>query len=313
VLVLSPDATVRDDIARVLLAVNANFQIETADPAKYAAPSGPDAKPFEMVVMHDCYVPAVKAESTLLIYPPQVAKNGIGIAVDGTIASADIRGDAAGESTALNSVALGATRIVAVPEWMDLVATASGTGRSSIPIAAVGRNAGGPVGVLAFDVRDHLLLAPDHLDALVLTVDLMRQLTAPRDILIVPTGADVSVPATGTARVTQPDAIVRSVTADKWGRVRIRPLQAGRYTVESGGVTTQVLANYYDATESDLVAKPQAEASAPVGKAAALANLQSARQVQPLLLFLIALALLALMIESAMLIGHAGRWGMRHV
>jgi len=68
--------------------------------------------------------------------------------------------------------------------------------------------------------------------------------------------------------------------------VRIRPLQAGRYTVESGGVTTQVLANYYDATESDLGAKPQAEASAPVGKAAAIANLQTARQVQPLVLIL---------------------------
>jgi hypothetical protein len=313
ILVLSPDASVRDDLARVLLAVNANFEIETADPAKYVAPSGPNAKPFEMVVMHDCYVPAVKADSMLLIYPPQVPKNGIGISVDGTIASADIRGDAAGESTALNSLALGATRIVAVPEWMDLLATASGAGRTSIPIAAVGRNAGGPVGVLAFDVRDHLLLAPDHLDALVLTVDLMKQLTAPRDVLIVPTGADVSVPATGTARVTQPDGIVRTVSADKWGRVRIRPLQSGRYTVESGGVTTQVLANYYDATESDLLAKPQAEASAPVGKAAALANLQSARQVQPLVFILIALALLALMIESAMLIGHAGRWGMRHV
>ncbi|MGA3228738.1 MAG: VWA domain-containing protein, partial [Candidatus Binatus sp.] len=37
VLVLSPDAAVRDDIARVVLAVNANFQIETADPARYLA------------------------------------------------------------------------------------------------------------------------------------------------------------------------------------------------------------------------------------------------------------------------------------
>ena len=161
---------------------------------------------------------------------------------------------------------LGATRIVAIPEWMDPLATAAGPGHSSIPLAAIGRAAGGPVGVLAFDVRDHLLLAPDHLDALVLTVDLIKQLTAPRDILIVPTGADVSVPATGTARVTQPDASVRTVTADKWGRVRIRPLQAGRYTVESGGETTQVLANYYDAAESDLGAKPQAEAKRAGGE-----------------------------------------------
>ena len=313
VLVLSPDAAVRDDIARVLLAVNANFQIETADPAKYVAPSGPNAKPLELAVMHDCYLPAVNAESTLLIYPPRAAKNGIGISVDGTLVSADIRGDATGESTALNSLALGATRIVAIPEWMDLLATATATGHSSIPIAAVGRAADGPVGVLAYDVRDHLLLAPDHLDALVLTVDLIKQLTAPHDILIVPTGADVSVPATGTARVIQPDASVRTVTADKWGRVRIRPLQAGRYTVESGGVTTQVLANYYDAAESDVGAKPQAEPSAPVRKAAAASNAQSAKEVQPLVFILIALALIALTVESAMLIGHTGRWGMRHV
>jgi hypothetical protein len=313
VLVLSPDAAVRDDLARVLLAVNANFQIETADPAKYVAPSVPDAKPLEMAVMHDCYLPGIKAASTLLIYPPQAAKNGIGISVDGTIASADIRGDAIGESPALESLTLSATRIVEIPEWMDLLATATAPGHPSIPIGAVGRAANGPVGVLAFDVRNHLLLAPDHLDALVLTVDLMKQLTAPRDILIVPTGADVSVSATGSARVTQPDATVRTISADKWGRVRIRPLQAGRYTVESGGVTTQVLANYYDAAESDLATKPQAEAVAPVGKAASVASIQSARQVQPLVFILIALALFALTIESAMLIRHAGRWGMRHV
>jgi hypothetical protein len=317
VLVLSPEAAVRDDIARVLLAVNVNFQIETADPAKYAA-SAADAKPFDLVVMHDCYVPAVKAASTLLIYPPQAAKNtqyaaGIGISVSGTMPTADIRGGATAESPGNESLALGATRIVAIPEWMDLLASATGPGHPSIPLAAVGRAANGPVGVLAFDVRDHLLLAPDHLDALVLTVDLVKQLTAPRDILIVSTGADVSVPATATARVTQPDGSVRTVAADKWGRVRIQPLQAGRYTVESGGQTTQMLANYYDAAESDLAAKPQAQASAPAEKAATASNAQSPKQVQPLVFILIALALLALMIESAMLIGHAGRWGMRHV
>jgi hypothetical protein len=311
VLVLSPDAAVRDDIARVLLAINANFQIVTADPAKYVAQS--DAKPFDLVIMHDCYVPAVKAASTLFIYPPSAAKSVQGISVNGTLASADIRADATDESPGIESLTLGATRVVAVPEWMDLFATATGPGHSSIPLAALGRAAGGSVGVIAFDVRDHLLLAPDHLDALVLTVDLIKQLTAPRDILIVSTGADVSVPATAIAKVTQPDGSIRNVTPDKWGRVRIRPMQAGRYTLESGGQATQVLANYYDADESDLGAKTPPEASAPAEKAAAESSAQSARQVQPLVFVLIALALLALLIESAMLIGHAGRWRMRHV
>ncbi|HZC45932.1 MAG TPA: BatA domain-containing protein [Candidatus Acidoferrum sp.] len=321
VLVLSPDPAVRDDIARVLLAVNTNFQIEAADPARYAAPAnvpGADAKPLDLVVMHDCYVPAVKAASTLLIYPPQAAKNSqstaaIGILVNGTLATADTRDGATGESSGNESMALGATRVLAIPDWMDLLATATGPGRSSIPLAAIGHAASGPVGVLAFDVRNHLLLAPDHLDALVLTVDLVKQLTAPRDTLIVSTGADVSVPATARARVTQPDGSVRTVNADKWGRVRIRPLQAGRYTVESTSQTTQVLANYYDASESDLNAKPLAQASAPTETTAAASNAPPAKQVQPLVFILIALALIALLVESAMLIGHAGRWGMRHV
>ncbi|HYK63379.1 MAG TPA: hypothetical protein VEY94_00410, partial [Patescibacteria group bacterium] len=319
VLVLSPDAAVRDDIARVLLAVNANFQVETADPAKYVATASKpptEAKPFDLVVMHDSYLPVAGAASTLLIYPPQAPNKsvaGVGITVSGTLASADLRGDTTGDSTALDSIALGATRIIAIPEWMDLLATATGPGHSSTPVAAVGRAASGSVGVLAFDVRDHLLLAPDHLDALVLTVDLVKQLTAPHDTLIVSTGADVSVPAAGSARVTLPDSSQRTIAADKWGRARIRLLEAGRYTVQSGGVTTQVLANYYDATESDLSAKPQPESSAPAQSSALASNPQSAKQVQPLAFILIALALLALMIESAMLIRHAGRWGMRHV
>jgi hypothetical protein len=106
---------------------------------------------------------------------------------------------------------------------------------------------------------------------------------------------------------------VRTIAADKWGRVRLQPLQAGRYTIESGGVKTQVLANYYDATESDLSAKPASQATTPTEPSATASSEQTAKQVQPLVFVLIALALLALTIESAMLIRHAGRWRMRHV
>jgi len=91
-------------------------------------------------------------------------------------------------------------------------------------------------------------------------------------------------------------------------------MQAGRYSIESGGLlTTQVFANYYDATESDLAAKPAAEASAPIEKASAASGSEPSREVHPLVFLLVALALFALMVESAMLIRHATRWGMRHV
>lgn len=319
VLVLSPDPAVRDDLARVLLALNSNFQIETADPSRYrpeANPPAAGAKPLDLVVMHDCYVPAIAAASTLLIYPPQnksSTPSPDGISVDGALGSVDLHGESLGASGAGESVSLGATRIVTIPEWMDSIASAAGAGHRSIPVAAIGHGSSGPVGLIAFDVRDHLLLAPDHLDALIITVDLLKQLTASRDIQIVSTGVYVNVPATANARVTQPDGTVRVVAPDRFGRVRIRPLQAGRYSIESGPQTTQVLANYYDATESDLGAKPVAESSAPAAKTSAAAGIEPAREVHPLVFLLVALALLALMVESAMLIRHATRWGMRHV
>jgi len=312
VLVLSPDAAARDDLARVLLALNSNFQIETMDPAQYR----PDGKPFELVVMHDCYISAISAASTLFIFPPQdktSAPSLQGISVASTLTGADLHAGSIGASGGGESVTRGATRVVGLPEWMDPIATAAGTGHRSIPVAGFGRASGGPVGVIAFDVRNHLLLAPDHLDALILTVDLLKQLTAPRDVQIVTTGAYVSVPVSASARVTEPDGSVRSVPPDRFGRVRIRPMKAGRYSFESGTLTSQVLANYYDATESDLGAKPIAESSAPAEKTSAGASSEPAREVHPLVFLLVALALLALMVESAMLIRHATRWGMRHV
>jgi hypothetical protein len=324
-LVLSPDTAVRDDVARVLLAINSNFQIETADPARYRPqtnPPGSAPKPLDLVVMHDCYVPAIAAAASLFIYPPQnkqpagIAKIGIsqmGISVDGTLPSADLQRDSIGASGAGESMNLGATRIVTIPEWMDPIATAAGAGHRSIPVAAIGRGSNGAIGLIAFDVTNHLLLAPDHLDALILTVDLLRQITAPREVQIVSTGTYASAPATASAKVTEPDGNVRVVAPDRFGRVRIRPLQAGRYAVESGPRTTQIFANYYDATESDLGAKPAAEASAPVEKASSATDSATPKEVHPLVFLLVALALLAVMIESAMLIRHATRWGMRHV
>ena len=73
-----------------------------------------------------------------------------------------------------------------------------------------------------------------------------------------------------------------------------------------------MFANYYDAAESDLGAKSPAQANAPAENAATASNAQSGGEVQPLVFILVALALLALTIV-AILIGHAGRWGMRHV
>src|SRR5262249_28330430 len=71
VVVISPDPAARDDLARVLLAVDPDFRIEAVDPAKFAANhSDSSHATFDLAVMHDCYVSGIAANSILLIYPP---------------------------------------------------------------------------------------------------------------------------------------------------------------------------------------------------------------------------------------------------
>jgi len=330
VLVLSPDPAVRDDLARVLLAINGNFQIETADPAKYRAEADTTAlagvrHPFALAVIHDSDPPNVAADSTLLIYPPlpraRVAHGSeqtppaaaTGFSVEASLPGAEMRDRGADSAGGSDALALGPTRVVALADWMEPIATARGGERGPFPAAAIGRGAAGLTGVIAFDVRNHFLLDPDHLEALVAAVDVIKRLVAPSDLQIVTTGSYVSVPVTGSARVTEPGGQVRTVSADASGRVRVRALEAGRYTIESAGEKVEVLANYYDASESDLSAAPALASNASRGAAPATTRAPIPRQVRPLALLLMALALAAMVIESALLIRHASRWGMRHV
>ncbi|HVA78267.1 MAG TPA: VWA domain-containing protein [Candidatus Binataceae bacterium] len=319
VLVLSPDAGVRGDLARVLLAINPNFQVETIDPAKYS-PAKNVAKPYDLAVMHDCYVPGIDAGSTLVVFPPifparsnSYAAKIPGLGIGATVDSAAMTSKLGGEPIAGPSAALRATRVLQLPEWMDALAYAThGSAAAVIPIIAAGEVPGGRVGVVAFDVRDHFLFDPDRLDALIAVVNLARRLTAPGGVQVVPTGAFVTLAVSGAAQVTAPDGAREALQPDQWGRVKLRPLEAGRYVVESGGARFTVLANYYDAAESDLGA---AREPAPASSAAPPPAIPAAgpKQVFPLAFILIAIALGAFVIESIILVRHASRWGMTHV
>jgi hypothetical protein len=117
----------------------------------------------------------------------------------------------------------------------------------------------------------------------------------------------------GDAMLTAPDGTNTEVDPDKWGRVRIRPMQSGHYSVESGNRIVEIFANYYDPTESDLASTPAPASSAVPSAAEESAVSTGPRQIQPLLILLAGLALLAFTIESAVLIRHAALWGSNHV
>jgi Aerotolerance regulator N-terminal len=315
-LVLSPDPAVRDDLARLILAVNRNFIVTAEDPADFKA-SAAAQKRFAVAVMHDCMVGGVKADSILLVYPPKnvAAAEGVpgAVEVKASVASA-LLGARPGAGDAMAATLLARTRIVALPRWMEPIATGTAPGSGErFPLAAAGDFGALRFGVIAFDLRNHLVLDPDRLEALVTVIDVVRRLTRPAGLRIVPTGTYLSVPASGSARVLMPDGRVSTVQADRWGRVRMRPLMAGHYRVESQGATTDVYANYFDASESDLAPGPFSRGAAVLSVTAATPAAPVQTKPRPLGFALVGLALLAFITESAILLRRAFGWGARSV
>ncbi len=170
-------------------------------------------------------------------------------------------------------------------------------------------SAQGPEAVIAFDIRDHRLLDPDMLDTLVLTIDLVKALAGPRDIHVVSTGAYVTIPAKSPAKVIQPDGSTVEIAPGYAGLIRFQPLYAGRYQVDIGDHKELVFANYFDAAESELSVKASKDAEAPFSRSIDLEPGVPMRRIQPIPLALIALALAALLIESAVLVRRAVRGG----
>jgi hypothetical protein len=267
--------------------------------------------------MHDCYMPGISTASMLLIFPPPVVPPAAripGLMVAAKNLPVILKPARDMPFSAEESTILPAVRGMTLPEWMDPLVQGTTPGESDlVPLAAIGRIPSGRIGVIAFDVRNRLLLDADRLDALVVTINLIKRLTAPADIQVVPTGSYVDVPVAGSAIVTAPDGSRSQAEGDKWSRVRIRPLQSGHYAIESGTRIVEVYANYFDASESDLAPTPAATLSPAPSRFARPLSSRGPRQVQPLLVILVGLAMIAFAVESVMLVRHSALWGTSHV
>jgi von Willebrand factor type A domain/Aerotolerance regulator N-terminal len=315
-LVMSPSPEARDDLARVLLAINQNLIVTAVDPVKFDLARAPR---YRLAVLEDAYDPGIKAAARLIIYPPPWLEHSTPPSwqwpVVGTVAMAQMQERTDGEQLD-QPLALSPARILRLPQWMDVLAHGTGTGSSgSFPLAGFGYDARGATGMIAFSVNDHMLLDPDKLEALVLTVEMVKRLLAPQDLQVVATGGAVSLPAIGTAKIVAPDGSVGEATADEMGRVRVRPIEAGRYEIDSAGARAVVYANYYDAGESDISAAPPTPAAAAPGAPAPASSVAAtaAVRVKPIALWLVALALVAMLLESALLTRKAMRWRARDV
>ena len=312
VLVLSPDADARDDLARIVLAINPDFVVTALDPALYPS-SNAAAQQFALAVLHDCSDAGVNASARLFVFPEPRLRSAQRplVPVIGSVAVAEL--ESREDTGALATPALlGPSRVLSLPGWMDSLARGAPLGgHDSLPLAAVGRSSQGQVGVLSFDIRNHLLLDPDRLDALVLTVDTLKRMVAPEDLKVVATGMFVAVDTFAPATLAIPDGTTSSLQPDQWGRVRFRPLEVGRYAVRSGHREVAVYANYYDAVESDLALPPAAsEPELPLRFAAPT---HTENYPEPAGLELLVAAIFLVLAESALIAQRAIRWGVRHV
>jgi hypothetical protein len=311
-LVLSRDASVRDDLARIVLAINPNFIVTAADPAR--TNSFNRSQHFDLAVIHDSSDAGVNADARLMVFPePPLgrSKSPQRVPVTRSVALAELV-EREGSGNLSSPVLLGPARVIAPPAWMEPVARGVSVGEhASFALAAFGYDGKTALGVLTFDVRDHLLLDPDRMDALVLTIDLLHRLLAPRDLMIEPTGSFITVTTGAHAWLTAPDGTVQALVSDQPGLVRFRILESGRYLVAGDGPAIAVYANYYDAAESDLTAPLAASASSfpsPMGPQG-----PSRLSVRPIAMPLVALALIALLGESILLALRATRWRVSHV
>src|SRR5579875_3414096 len=307
-LIISPDPAVRDDLARVLRAVDpgsivAAGRADDLTPSIIAKSLG-GAVP-DIAIIHDSAPTPIAAAATLWIYPP--ARGPFPVRANLRVSQMDDRTDL-GPLT--RPLLLGPTRVLSLPEWMNPIAHGTGLQQPGLlTLAAFGVNGQGPQAVIAFDIRNHLLMDPDMLDALVLTVDLVKQLNRPSDLQIVPTGSYVTLPASGPARIREPDGSTIVVPPGDGGVLRFRPLYAGRYDIMVGGHRKLVYANYFDAAESELSVKPAPQNGPPISSALDLDSGVRAARVQPLTLALAALAMMAFLLESALLVRRALRGG----
>jgi hypothetical protein len=309
VIVLSPDPSVRDDLARVLRAVAPAAQVMAGDAAKLTpqdlagfAGSHPD-----LLILHDSDEVAIDSTAKLLIFP----HSGTNVRVRGTLAASQLD-DRLDLGPLTRPLDLGPTRELSLPDWMDTVARGTGP-QSSVVLTLAARGSGphGRLGVIAFDIRGHRLMNPDMLDTLVLTVDLVKALTAPREVRVVATGSYVTIPATVAASVRAPDGSTFTLQPGYGDRVRLLPLHAGPYEVTLGQRKELILANYFDARESDLSVGAQGPANGGLGTQppTAFAPVAPALPMRPIGVWLLVCALVAILLESALLARRAMQGG----
>lgn len=156
---------------------------------------------------------------------------------------------------------------IAVPPWADSILSSRADGRE-ISLAVAGERDGHRRAALAFDLATDNLLSADHVNLLLLFLNLLDWLAPDQSaVRIVHTG-EVEVvdglPAL-PRRIVDPhhnEALFPASTS-----ASVDAQYAGEYRVSANGTSVRVLANFMDAEESDIGRATQSVSTAPQRRA----------------------------------------------
>ncbi len=251
-----------------------------------------------------------------MVFPPASSGDKIpGLKVAGTLPAALMTNEGRIDANAAPTT-LAATRTLTIPEWMTVKASGTAAGAHEIvPLAASGSLPSGQFGIGR--VRRPPVICCS------IPIGSMRWLrrsiwcansSRPAQLRIVSTGTFLAMPAPADAKISTPDGSTAAASRDQWGRLRMRPVQPGNYSIESAGWKDRCVCELLRCLrvrfdrECDGRRPPwQAMLRRPP------IRFPRSSRCRPLSAILIILALVAIVLESALLLRTANRWGMRHV
>jgi hypothetical protein len=264
-LAVTESAALQGELQRIAGATP-NLHIAFVAPADYRGAVGAD-----VVVFHRVAPPFPPDAASLYIAPDGPASP---FAVRGAFTSVPILDWNARHAVLAGlrpelPFALAAAQDIDVPVWADPILTARADGRE-IALAAVGERDGHRRAALAFDLASETLLRADHVNLLLVFLNLLDWLAPADDAVHIVRTGDVEVvdhlPAL-PRRIVDPHGQESTLPPDTSASIDAE--YAGEYRVAADGTSVRVFANFIDAEESDIGRATQSTSAAPAPHAGA--------------------------------------------
>jgi hypothetical protein len=259
VLAVTDSAALRGELQRIA-AATPNLRFAFVDPAEYRGADGAD-----VVLFHHVAPPLPPDAASLYIAPAGATSP---FTVRGSFTGVPIL-DWNAQHPALAGVrpelpfALATAEDLDVPSWADALMTSRADGRE-IALAVAGEHEGQRRAALAFDLATDNLLSADHVNLLLVFLNLLDWLAPADDAVHIVRTGDVEVvdhlPAL-PRRVVDPrqhESMLPAASA-----VTLDAEYAGEYRIAADGTTVRVFANFADAEESDIGRATQSTSSPP--------------------------------------------------